>query len=598
MYGLTEETSSRKETKKYGLVFPSDDHVWIERQFIRHGGTITIGKNTYGRGLAYHVMEMQKLLWPDKQWHRWNRLVVENVCSHRFTGILGAASTGKTHEAALLTLCFYFAFPTGFTGLVSSTDSRSLELRVWGEIKKYWQMAKEVWEDCPGHLVESKQQIVTSDDGAGRDNRDGIIGVPTVVGGQYVGLGKFVGIKNKHMLLVADELSFMGKALVDAISNLNKNKGFRLIGLGNPKDPTDALGLVCEPHPDLGGWPGIDQGEKTKVWKTRWRNGCAIQLPGTDSPNFDVADGEKEPYPFLIGREEIRTDLEYYGRDSLQFGMMDLGIMPATGASRRVIDAMLCDNNMARDKAVWRGRETTLIAGLDASYSSFGDRTALVILRIGRDLNGVWIMALDEKPIIVPISAKAPIPPQEQVARAVKNMCMARGISADRLYVDSTGHGALMSAFAREWSANVVPVEFGGKPSDRPVSDVIPVESHKHYGKFVSELWFFIRHVIEAKQFRQITDELVEEGSLREWFMNKGGKIDVEAKAEMKKRAGKSPDLFDALVLAAEGARRHGFEITKTATYSDLDREEADLFYLQLMEKKQGLHKNKRLIYS
>lgn len=494
-------------------------------------------------------------------------------------------------------LCFYFSFPTGFTGLVSSTDTRSLELRVWGEIKKYWQMARDVWEDCPGHLIESKQQIVTADEGISRDSRDGIIGVPTVIGGQYVGLGKFVGIKNKRMLLIADELSFMGKALVDAISNLNKNKGFKLVGLGNPKDPTDALGLICEPHADLGGWSGIEQGEKTMVWKTRWRDGCAIQLPGTDSPNFDVEDGEKEPYPFLIGKEEIRTDLEYYGRDSLQFSMMDLGIMPATGQSRRVIDSLMIENSGAKNKAVWYGGNTTLIAGLDASYSSFGDRTALVILRIGKDKNGIWIMSVDEKPIIIPIEARSTLSAEDQVSSRVKSLCISRGISPDRLYVDSSGRGSLISSLARNWSAKVNAVEFGGRASDRPVSDVIAIPSWRHYGKFVSELWFFIRHVIESKQMRQMTDNLIEEGAAREWFMGKGGKIDVESKIEMKKRAGKSPDLFDALVLAAEGARRHGFEIMRSATINEFDREEAESFYLQMIEKKQGLHKSKRLVY-
>jgi len=40
-----------------------------------------------------------------------------------------------------------------------------------------------------------------------------------------------------------------------------------------------------------------------------------------------------------------------------------------------------------------------------------------------------------------------------------------------------------------------------------------------------------------------------------------GNKIEVETKAEMKEKTGRSPDLFDALVCGVFGATRHGFTI-------------------------------------
>ena len=57
--------------------------------------------------------------------------------------------------------------------------------------------------------------------------------------------------------------------------------------------------------------------------------------------------------------------------------------------------------------------------------------------------------------------------------------------------------------------------------------------------------------------------EVAAEGYKRMWRMTKGNRIEVESKVEMKERTKQSPDLFDALVTAVEGARRRGFEIKK-----------------------------------
>lgn len=56
---------------------------------------------------------------------------------------------------------------------------------------------------------------------------------------------------------------------------------------------------------------------------------------------------------------------------------------------------------------------------------------------------------------------------------------------------------------------------------------------------------------------------MAEEGWKRQWRYTKGSppRIEVETKAEMKERTGRSPDFYDSLVIAVEGARRLGFQI-------------------------------------
>jgi hypothetical protein len=135
------------------------------------------------------------------------------------------------------------------------------------------------------------------------------------------------------------------------------------------------------------------------------------------------------------------------------------------------------------------------------------------------------------------------------------------GIEPSRLGFDSTGRGTLMSAFARLWSPAVVPVEFGGKPTDRPVRPGDPKTEAEAYGKNVTALWYASRLVVEGRQMRKLPREVAEEGCMREWGINRQSKIDVEPKDKTKERLGRSPDLWDALVVAIEIARKHGFQI-------------------------------------
>jgi len=286
----------------------------IEIQCIRWGGRWKKANGTEcGDGLFFHHKRLQQLLHPEKVWHKWNNLLLDKFTQHRIIGVLGPASSGKTREAADFARMIYYCWPECCTVICSSTEKETLEDRIWGEIKRYHAEARGVY-DVPGHLIESRQRLVTdkrdpySDDG--RDFRNGMVGVPCKKGGSYVGLGAYSGRKNKIVVLVCDEGQFMPRAYVDAISNLNKNEMFICIVLGNPKETMDALGIICCPADSIGGWDGgIDQTPKTKFWPTRWPNGVCVQLVGSDSPNLDGKLGIP-----LINQEQINSDIAFTGK--------------------------------------------------------------------------------------------------------------------------------------------------------------------------------------------------------------------------------------------------------------------------------------------
>lgn len=549
---------------KYNLKWATGvDPLMLEIEMIRHGGRWQKRDGTLaGEGMAFHFKEAMKLLWPWLVWHSWAELQLQCYLDYRIIGQIGAASTGKSFIPAACVLMDYYCYPHSTTVLVSSTTRESLEMRVWGEIKKLHKSAKQLHTWLPGYLIEGRQRVVTdprSESDEGRDFRNGLVGVACKRGQAFQGMEEYVGIKNKHLRMVADELQFLPRQFVDAISNMNKNKDFKCVGSGNPKDTTDALGVLCEPAAHLGGWDGgIDQTPKTKTWEIRFPQGICIQLPGSDSPNLDGRLGIP-----LITQEAIDSDIKFYGKESIQYSMMDEGRMPRGQGARRVITRQLCLKHGAMEDPIWLNSLKTRVGALDAAYRGVGgDRCVFMELAFGLNSENKTILALIDT-MVIPIKDTPTETPEDQIALQVKDQCERRGIKPENFGFDSTGRGSLMAAFGRIWSPHVVPVEFGGTPTDRPVANGLDVICKDYYSKFVTELWYSVRLIIEGDQFRGMTDEVMSEGCSREWTIVGANKIEVEPKDKTKLKIGRSPDLFDALVTGVEVARRRGFKIDR-----------------------------------
>lgn len=586
--------------EKYGARWPaSATDLEIEMVCIRKGGHWTKDGRDCGAGLPHHYEEMRRLIWPELDDHRWHRVCRDSILANKVTVLMGPGSSGKTHEAACTYLCEYLVFPKDTCVLVSSTDMRGLRLRVWGEINMLWEKAHERFPWLPGHLIDSKLAICTDDldEEKARDLRKGIIGIPCIQNGKFVGLGKYAGIKQKRMRLIADEAQFMGGAFLSAFANLNKNEDFRAIILGNPNDPLDPLGKAAEP---LDGWTGHLEPDKTAVWKTRFMDGVCVNLIGTDSPNFDFPPEQPTRYKYLISREKIANTLSFFPKDSIEYYSQCVGAMKIGTLSRRVITRDLCRQFHALDDVIWRGAPTTKIYALDAAYG--GDRCVGGWIEFGPDISGKIILFV-HPPQIIPIRIATNVEAEDQIAARVKEDCLAAGVPPENMFHDATGRGSLGTALARVWSAQTNPVEFGGKPTERPVSldhfvfdPVLRARRLKlcseHYSKFVTELWYSVRYCVEAGQMRNLPEDVMEEGCMREWTLVKGDRRELETKEDMKERVGRSPDLFDWLAIAVEGARRRGFQISK------LGNQEDDVKQIEWLEDLQRAARERRDKYS
>ena len=79
----------------------------------------------------------------------------------------------------------------------------------------------------------------------------------------------------------------------------------------------------------------------------------------------------------------------------------------------------------------------------------------------------------------------------------------------------------------------------------------------------MTEFWYTWRLVIEAAQFRGLTEDGMQEGCAREWGFVGQNRIQAEPKDKMKLKTGRSPDIADTIVTGVEVARRLGFVIAE-----------------------------------
>lgn len=564
---------------KYGRRWSGDvTPLQIEFWCIKNGAEWC---KSQGRSHLYHYRQAERLLWPDDDVHRWSELALQVFVENPLIVLMGPSDCGKTYPAAKFGLIDYWVSPNNTLVLVSSTDVRGLELRVWGAIKDLFNRARDIHDDLPGHVLESMHCITTDEleDDRARVLRKGIICIPCMQNGRYVGLGKYVGIKQGRIVQIGDECQLMASSFLDAIPNYLGKPYYKGIFLGNPLDPLDPLGRIAEPEC---GWERLPEPTKTTVWKTRFHGGVCVNFIGTDSPNFDYPKDQPVKYPYLISYKKLDAVEAFWGPDSLEFYSQCKGVMKYNLVGRRVINKELCRQHKAHETAIWQGTDRVKVYGCDPAYGG-GDRCVGMMIEFGEERNGLQILKVS-KPEIIPVSIKSNAIVEDQIALYIKRRLEEENIPVANCFYDSFGKGTLGYAFARHFGASTpVPVDSGARPSKRPVRHDLYIEDNgetrlkrcdEHFSKFVSELWFSVRYVIECDQMRELPEDVMNEGTLREFGLVRGNKIEVESKEDTRERMGRSPDLFDALTICVEGARQRGFKIQKLGIKQGADQED------------------------
>jgi hypothetical protein len=524
-----------------------------------------------------HYRNAFSAAWPEDDHHRWSDLCLQRIVERDITILLGPADSSKTDVMSKFVDIDWWALPEKTLWLVSSTELRGAELRIWGRIKQLFNRARARFPWLPGSVLESYHCITTDeiseDQSEGRLMSKGIIFVPLKRGGQWIGLGPLIGIKpppGGRMGHAGDEIQALIRSCLDAYSNWFGKANFKGVMAANPATPEDPAGVAAEP---LCGWAAWQDTGKTQEWTSKFYDAHVINLDGRDSPNFDFPPDKPTQYPYLVGRKKMDAVKKMYGEYDWHWWNQCVGKMRPGAGANRIIPIALCEEGGAFGDVVWKGGGITDIVGLDAAYGGIGgDRCVLQHVKYGLDVEGNNVISC-LPPVIVPVSVlKKEMKPEDQIATFCADYCKSRNIPASNFFFD--GRGTLAISLARLFDPAVNAVEFGGPATERPISQDIFVwdgdsrtkrlkTCREEYSKFISELWFRVALIIQCKQLRNLSREVADEGSKREWRLVKGPRMEAETKAEMKERTQWSPDLMDALAICCEGAVRKGFLISK-----------------------------------
>lgn len=576
-----------KQIIRYGSAWPGQaTDLEIEFAAIRLGGRWKdkVGRNC-GAGLFTHFKAAQTLCWPEDDHHRWSDLALQSIVDNDIAVFIGPGDSGKTDDMAKWALIDWWSSPSNGLFIISSTDVRGFELRIWGRLKGLFNRARERYPDLlPGNVLESMHAITPDAiDRGGTKARlidRGMICIPCLQGERYIGMGKYVGIKppgpNGRLRYIGDELQFMGSGHLQAFDNWYGKRDFKSVMSGNPLDPMDPLGKAAEP---IGGWNSYTPPTKTATWRSTFFNALVLNFVGTDSPNFDYPRDQPVKYDYLVGWKKLDMVAATYGKDSVSWSSQCEGVMRPGLTGKRVITLELCRLHNAHGKAEWNGTARTRLYSCDPAYGG-GDRCVGGMVEFGESVEGSPILCV-HRPELIPVSLKlAALPKEEggmlvedQIAKHVKDTTEALNIPPTNIFYDSFGKGTMGFAFAKLFGyVTPVPVDSGAKPTRRPVRQDLYIDDNgerrlkrcdEHYSKFVTEMWYSVREIIEGDQMRELPDDVRKEGCMREYKTVLGNKIEVEKKEDTKQRMGCSPDLFDWLAVAVEGARRLGFKIMR-----------------------------------
>ncbi len=480
--------------------------------------------------------------------HPWAEKMIRAAIKHKYLAIGGSASSGKSHTMAAWGIVQWLSQPRDTLVLMTSTTLREARKRIWGSVMSLLS----VIDGAPIKIRDSIGNAAYIDENGTLIERAGLSLIAAEKSKTREAIGKFIGIKQKRVIMIGDELSELSESILQAgLTNLSKNPFFQMIGMSNPNSRFDAFGVWSEPKK---GWESIDT-QTADEWTTKWR-GRYLRLDGERSPNIML--GEVR-YPWLPTAEKLAEDRALLGAESRGYMRMVRAVFFDSDETTGIYSEAELANGGAMGEVDWADKPT-VVAGVDPAFTNGGDRTIMYTAEVGYARNGQYVCKLGEAIHLNDDATNKAVPRTYQIVHQIIDHCKRRNISANNVALDSTGAGApFCDVLAGGWSSDFMRVTFGGKGSDKRVSMNSQLTGAELYTNRVSELWFVGKELLRTKQIYGVSSDLAQEMCARNYDMTKGTgtlRVKIESKPEFKARFGRSPDLADAAFLALDCARQ------------------------------------------
>ena len=502
-------------------------------------------KEKGGLGAEKHFLNAWAILWPNFEHNEWTKLIIWAWCNYKYITIIGHQRASKTYTIAHCVFLDYWAEPTCTLSSIATVTFEGLKLRMWGDMLRAAETAvlkspfliRSTTNECRVFLEESAHL-------AGEKFQIHGMSVSRTSDAQ----GRIRGGHADRRRIVTDEAQDMPKAIFDAEANPMSARDAKSVSLSNPIEKVSAFGARCEPK--NGGWSSVCE---TDLWWETKDGGICLHLDGLQSPNIRAG---KTLYPYMLTQQSIDDIVNKHGRDSVQFWALVRGWFPPDGMVSKVFPSSVLD----------RGRKPIVFdfmpqgcASLDAAFEY--DNCVMHLGQLAMPVFGERQFKINAtETIVFKFDASMGSEPKDyQIAHWVMVECRSRGIRPEHFIMDTTGNArGVYAILQKEWSRDVQACNYGGEATDRNLRGDDNRKCSDIYKYFVTELWFRASEYMKAGflgGLDKLDPRTMEDLTARRYELKnatKGQLMQVETKAELKKRLGRSSDFGDAYVQFGE----------------------------------------------
>lgn len=299
---------------------------------------------------------------------------------------------------------------------------------------------------------------------------------------------KFQGIHAPRVMIVFDEATGVASEIWEAAEGVAVGINDRFLAIGNPTDPTSRFKQICD----------------SELWNV-------INLSAEHHPNVLE---EREVIPGAVTKQWIDERLiEYGGRETGLYRARVLGLFPEQGD-----DMLISLADVERAQARW-SPPTGIPDALGVDVARYGSDETVEIEIYGRT-------------VAMPRSFHG----QDTMATAGA----IKASSAAKKAVDDAGVGGGVTDRLKEQKINVIAYNAGESAFDK-----------EQFLNRRAESWWLIREMLKRDEIDLPPDnKLAADLTNIKFGYTSRGQIKLEAKEDIKKRIGRSPDRGDALAIA------------------------------------------------
>ena len=448
-----------------------------------------------------------------------------NCLANREWACLSAATgTAKTYTAARMMLWFLDCFENSLV-ITSAPKESQLKLNLWSEISRLIPKFKEVRP----YLKNNDLKLFT--EGMKPNSRFNeswlALGFVAGIGAGEDSATKAQGFHRENMLIICEEASGIDPAIMTAFKNTCTGSNNLILALGNPDSEDDELGKF-----------------------SRLENVKSFRVSAYDHPNVVL---NKEIYAGAVSRISIERRRTEYGEDNPLFQSRVRGMTPSGSEDTLIKGEWINACDMNHKDYYYNEVGSFNAVGVDVANSENGDMAALCWIKEGVIVEVQEFKCPNATHLAYNLVFTDAELMEKKYTNYYTNKMRTMHVRKDCVGVDAVGVGvATINALLDERKE---PIALSGGEW----KDVIPLDNEKKpmysFVNLRSQMYYQLRedlrhgnlafNIKDAAMMDKIRKELKQPR-----FKLKPNGVAIEAKEDIIKRHGKSPNIADAIAYA------------------------------------------------